>query len=80
MDSAKVSTQVHRFRDDVAVYVARGPSGNDPKGQGLTVYMPPDDAERFARDILEAVANVRTHPKFSEAPGCTSGRQFDGRA
>lgn len=80
MDSAKVSTQVHRFRDDVAVYVARGPAGNESKGQGLTVYMPPDDAEQFARDILEAVANVRAHASFAAAPSCTHSRQFDGRA
>jgi hypothetical protein len=79
MDHARISTQTHRFWDDVAIYMGRGPCGNDKKGIGLTVYLSPDDAETFAKAILANVENVRTR-KYTDSGITTHASQFEGKA
>jgi hypothetical protein len=62
---AKITAQVHRFGDYVAVYI----------GTGETVYLTPKQARALSRAMNKAAKSCETQP-FSESSGLTKSFDF----
>lgn len=62
---AKISAQVHRFGDYVAVYI----------GTGETVYLNPKQARQFAKAINKAARSCDTE-SFTDSKDCTASFDF----
>lgn len=70
MNSCKaVHAQVHRFRDDVAIYL----------GKGETVYLTPKEARQLSAAINRAAKSCETET-FTESTCGTTRFDFGGRA
>lgn len=59
--------QVHRFRDKVAAYL----------GSGETVYMTPQDARWFARQLNAAARDIKERPNFCDSQFGTAERKIE---
>lgn len=67
MQPTVINAQIHRFRDNVAMYL----------GDGSTVYLKPADARKLARAINKAARSCETE-RFTNSSGNTAQFTFDG--
>lgn len=68
MNDAKINAQVHRFGDNVAMYL----------GDGSTVYLKPRDARKIAAAIYK-VARSCERERFVDSSGNTHQFSFNGK-